>query len=110
MTEISVQELRTRLESGEKLHLIDVREEWEYQEFNIGAENIPLPVLMNKLQELMDWKDEEVILHCKSGSRSFQAAQILKQFGFSNVKNVTGGLHAWQSHFGQTYQPVVSGK
>jgi len=110
MTEISVQELKNRLEGGEKLNLIDVREEWEYQEFNIGAENIPLSILMMKIEDLSDLKNEEVILHCKMGSRSFQAAQILQQFGFTNVKNVSGGIHEWQSHFGHSYQPKVPNK
>src|SRR5215467_9264429 len=105
MKEISVQELKTRLESGEKLNVIDVREEWEYDEFNIGAQNIPLSIFLTKLDELQSLKDEEVILHCKMGSRSMQAAQFLQQSGFTNVKNVKGGIHAWQSHFGHSYQP-----
>ncbi|MFI5135656.1 MAG: rhodanese-like domain-containing protein [Chitinophagales bacterium] len=107
MKEISVQELKTRIESGEKLNVIDVREEWEYEEFNIGARNIPLSVFMSKIEELENLKTEEVIIHCKAGVRSGQAVHVLQQFGFTNVKNLSGGLQAWQSHFG-AYSPQLS--
>ncbi len=100
MQEITVQELKSRMDAGEKLHLIDVREEWEAREFNIGGQNIPLSILTTKLEELDDLKDEEVIVHCKMGGRSFQAAMILEQMGFRKVKNVSGGLDAWIAAFG----------
>ncbi len=99
MTEISVQQLKEKVDNNKTLHLIDVREEWEYQEFNIGAENIPLSILMTKLEDLEDLKGEEIIVHCKMGSRSMQACMILEQYGFKNVKNVSGGIQAWMEIF-----------
>jgi len=105
MTEISVQELKSRMDSGEKLNIIDVREEWEYQEFNIGAQHLPLSLFMSKLSELENLKNEEVIVHCKMGGRSTQAAMILEQLGFKNVKNVTGGMDAWRLHFDPSSTP-----
>jgi rhodanese-related sulfurtransferase len=100
MKELTVQELKSRLESKEPLHFIDVREEWEYQEHNIGAENIPLSVLMSKLEDLEDLKNEEIIIHCKMGGRSMQACMILEQAGFKNVINLSGGIHAWMEVYG----------
>jgi len=99
MTEISAQDLKQRIDSGEKLHLLDVREEWEYQEFNIGAKNIPLSVFMTKLEELDDWKNEELIVHCKMGGRTMQAAMILEQVGFKNVVIFRGGMDEWIAMF-----------
>jgi rhodanese-related sulfurtransferase len=99
MKEISVTELKSRQDNGEKLCVLDVREEWEYQEFNIGARNVPLSVFMLRLDELEEWKEKEVIVHCKSGVRSVQASLILEQNGFKNVKNLTGGIESWKSKF-----------
>ena len=99
MTEISVQELKSRIDTGEKLNILDVREEWEVQDFNIGARNIPLSVFMTKLGELEDLKNEEVIVHCKMGGRSIQAVMILEQLGFKNVRNLSGGMDAWVAAF-----------
>src|SRR5207249_9355734 len=99
MTEISAQKLKERIDSGENLNLLDVREEWEYQEFNIGAKNIPLSVFMTKLEELDDWKNEEVIVHCKMGGRTMQAAAILEQVGFKNIVVFKGGMDEWIATF-----------
>ena len=71
MTNISVEELKARMDAGEKLNLIDVREPNEYQEFNIGAKLVPLGKIMSmQADELDDLRNEEVILHCRSGKRS----------------------------------------
>ena len=99
MIEISAQRLKERIDSGEKLNLLDVREEWEYQEFNIGAKNIPLSFFMTRLNELEDWRNEEVIVHCKMGGRTMQAAMILEQAGFKNVVLFTGGMDEWIATF-----------
>jgi rhodanese-related sulfurtransferase len=101
MTHITVEELKARLNNGEQLHIIDVREPNEYAEYNIGAKLIPLGKIMGlQLDELEDWKDDEIIIHCRSGARSQQAALMLEQAGFKNVVNVTGGALAWQAKFG----------
>jgi len=101
MTNISVEELKARMDAGEKLNLIDVREPNEYQEFNIGAKLIPLGKITSmQADELDDLKNEEVILHCRSGKRSATAALFLESMGFTNTVNVTGGVLAWQEKFG----------
>ena len=99
MKEISVQELKNRLDKGEELNVIDVREPWEFDEFNIGARNMPLSSFPSYLPLLEELKNEEVIVHCKMGGRSSQAVAILEQLGFTDVKNVTGGMDAWKASF-----------
>ncbi|MBS1586801.1 MAG: rhodanese-like domain-containing protein [Bacteroidetes bacterium] len=97
MQEISVEELKKRMDAGESLHIIDVREPDEYAAFNIGGILVPLGKIMGmQLDELEDWKDDELIIHCHAGKRSMQACMMLETAGFTNVKNVTGGMVAWQ--------------
>ena len=101
MKTITVQELKSRLDNGETLNIIDVREPAEYAEFNIGAKLIPLGKIMGmQLEELDDYRDQELIIHCKAGSRSMQACMVLEQVGFTNVVNVEGGMMAWQKLLG----------
>src|SRR6187200_2605200 len=101
MQNITVEELKARIDAGEKLNLIDCREPHEYAEFNIGATLIPLGRFQSmQVEELDDLKDEEVIIHCRSGNRSGQACLLLDAMGFKNTYNVTGGMLAWQEKFG----------
>ncbi|WP_017732548.1 rhodanese-like domain-containing protein [Nafulsella turpanensis] len=95
MENITAEELKSRLEKGEKLNLIDVREEWEYEEKNIGARLIPLNSLPQQLSELDGLQDEEVIVHCKSGRRSANAQKFLQQQGFKHVRNLEGGIEGY---------------
>jgi rhodanese-related sulfurtransferase len=100
MQNISVEELKARMDAGEKLNLFDCREPHEYAEFNIGAKLIPLgKIQAMQLEELEDLKDEEVIIYCRSGNRSGQACMFLDAMGFKNTWNVTGGMLAWQEKF-----------
>ncbi|GGH46140.1 rhodanese-like domain-containing protein [Dyadobacter endophyticus] len=94
--DITVEELKERLEKGEDLHFYDVREEHEYEEDNLGAILIPLGELPDHLDELEAIKDEEIIIHCRSGARSGKAARYLESQGFSNVRNVLGGILAYR--------------
>ena len=95
---ISVDELKRRKEAGEELCILDVREPQEYAEVNMGAILIPLGQVMSmQIDEIDDWKDKEVIVHCRSGVRSLQACAMLEQMGFANTKNLTGGILAWQA-------------
>jgi rhodanese-related sulfurtransferase len=97
MQAISVEEVKARLDAGESLHLVDVREPAEHEEFNIGGVLLPLGQLrMMDTDSIDDWKDQEVICYCRSGNRSGQACMILETAGFANVKNLTGGMLAWQ--------------
>ncbi|MFD2513510.1 rhodanese-like domain-containing protein [Pontibacter locisalis] len=96
-SDITVEELKERLNKGETPVIIDVREDWEYQEANIaGAKNIPLGALPNQLEDLEDLKDQEVIVQCRSGARSANAKAFLQQQGFKNVRNLLGGILAYQ--------------
>jgi len=101
MQTITVEELKARLDAGEKLNIIDVREPHEYAEFNIGAQLIPLGKIQTmQTEELDDLKEEELIVHCRSGQRSMMACRFLDTLGFKNTKNVVGGVLAWQEKFG----------
>ena len=98
MQAISVEELKARLDAGESLHLLDVREPAEHDEYNIGGTLLPLGRVRNlETDDIDDWKDQEVICYCRSGNRSGQACMILESAGFTNVVNVTGGMLAWQA-------------
>ncbi len=99
MSDITVQELKHRLDQEENLFVIDVREPYEYEEFNIGAENIPLGNLLASLDQLADYKDTEIVIHCKSGRRSEAAKQLLLQAGFVHVRNLLGGMDDWKRNF-----------
>jgi adenylyltransferase/sulfurtransferase len=91
--EIRVEELKQRLDAGENLFLLDVREEYEYEISNIGGRLIPLAELPKRVHELDS--NREIIALCKIGSRSAKAVQLLRQAGFDKVRNLTGGIHAW---------------
>jgi rhodanese-related sulfurtransferase len=95
--DITIEELKDRMDKGEKLNLIDVREEYEFDEFNIGATLIPLGELPDRLDEIEAWKDQEILIHCRSGARSGRAKEYLESEGFNNVRNVLGGMLAWQA-------------
>ena len=97
MEDISVSELKERLEKGEKFHFIDVREEWEYEEDNLGADNIPLGELDHQLSNLERFKYEEIVVHCRSGARSGNAKKYMETKGFHKVRNVIGGILAYRA-------------
>lgn len=94
--DITVQELKQKIDNKESFLFLDVREQHEYDEFNLGARLIPLGSVMDALSELESHKNDEVIIHCRSGARSGMAQQLFQQAGFTNVRNVTGGVLAWQ--------------
>lgn len=100
MQDITVQELHQKLQSGEKFVLIDVREPYEYQEFNLGGELIPLGTLPGRLDDLEEHKDEEIVVYCRSGGRSGTAKYLLQERGFKNVRNLLGGAMAWLDAYG----------
>ncbi|GGB21981.1 rhodanese-like domain-containing protein [Puia dinghuensis] len=101
MQAISVEEVKSRLDAGESLHLVDVREPVEHAEFNIGGILLPLGrVRMMETDDIDQWKNDEVICYCRSGNRSGQACMILETAGFTNVKNLTGGMLTWMERIG----------
>jgi len=95
MDTITVDEVKRRMDAGEELHLVDVREPFENEEFNIGGILLPLGMIQTmQTDEIDDLKDKEVILYCRSGNRSGQAAMFLEMMGFQNTKNLLGGMVA----------------
>lgn len=97
---ITAEEVNNRLAAGEKLNLIDVREPEENTEFNIGGILLPLGHIRNmSIGEIEALKDEEVICYCRSGNRSGQACLILDNLGFSNTKNLAGGMLGWKEKY-----------
>lgn len=102
MKTTTAEEVKARLDAGEKLHLVDVREPHEHAEFNIGGILLPLgKVQTMQIEDIEDLRGEEVIVYCRSGNRSRQAAMFLEQMGFSNVNNLTGGMLDWQAKYAQ---------
>jgi rhodanese-related sulfurtransferase len=84
------------LNAADAVTIIDVREDWEYEAGHIpGATLLPLGTLQDRVDEVPT--DEPVILVCRSGNRSGQAYRYLKQQGFENVHNMTGGMIAWEA-------------
>ena len=103
MQNITVDEVKTRLNTGEKINLVDVREPDENADFNIGGLLMPLgKIQAMQVDELEDLKEEEVICYCRSGNRSGQACMILDMLGFRNTKNLAGGMVAWQEKYGNS--------
>lgn len=96
MEDITVSELKERLDKKDKFVFLDVREEWEYDDDNLGAKNIPLADLPSQLDELENHKEDEIIIHCRSGARSGNAKKFLESKGFSKVRNVLGGIIAFR--------------
>jgi len=101
MQNITAEELKSRIDAGEKINLIDVREPHENSEFNIGGTLYPLGSFQGmNVEELENLKDEEVICYCRSGNRSGQACLILETLGFTNTKNLVGGMLKWRELYG----------
>ena len=101
MQNITPEEVKERLDKGEQLNLLDVREPHEHADFNIGGILLPLGrVQQLDTDEIEPLKNEEVIVYCRSGNRSGMASMILESAGFTNVKNLTGGMLAWQERIG----------
>jgi rhodanese-related sulfurtransferase len=95
MKEISVQELKEKLDNGEDFQLIDVREDFEYETSNIGGQLIPLGGVLIESDKIDH--DKQVVIMCRSGKRSAQAVMLLEQQGFTNLYNLKGGILAWQA-------------
>jgi rhodanese-related sulfurtransferase len=102
MQTITVEELKTKIDAGEQINLIDVREPHEHTEFNIGGLLHPLGKIQTmQIDELEEMKDQPVYIYCRSGNRSGQACLILETAGFTNTINVVGGMLAWQEKTAQ---------
>lgn len=93
MKEITVQELKEKMDAEEDFQLIDVREDFEYEMSNLGGELIPLGGIMIESGKID--KSKPVIVQCRSGKRSAAAIMQLEQQGFTNLYNLKGGMLAW---------------
>lgn len=93
--EINVNDLNERIQKGDKINLLDVREQFEYDMANMNGKLIPLGELESRLGEIEAWKDQEIIIHCRSGARSAEACRILMRHGFKNPINLQGGINRW---------------
>ncbi len=98
MLSISAVELQQKLQDKEDFLLIDVREPWEHEDFNIGGILIPMNSLFDNLEKLE--RDKPVIIYCQKGIRSQIAIQRLHhKFNFTNLVNLSGGMDAWKKEF-----------
>ena len=96
MKEITVQELKQKIDNNEDFQIIDVREPFEYEVSNINGENIPLSGVIIEADKIS--RDKPVIMQCRSGARSAAAImQLEQQLGYTNLYNLKGGILAWAS-------------
>jgi molybdopterin/thiamine biosynthesis adenylyltransferase/rhodanese-related sulfurtransferase len=93
--QITVEQLKKKLDNKEDIFVLDVREPHEYPIANLGAPLIPVGSIESRISEIAAHKNDEIIIHCRSGARSQKAALALKAAGFTNVSNLTGGILAW---------------
>ena len=98
--DIQVEELKDKLDAKEDFILIDVREDYERAEFNIGGQHIPLGAIPVNMEDLEDHKEDEIVVYCRSGNRSGQAVAYMQQLGFKNVRNLVGGMLEWNRRLG----------
>ncbi len=98
--QVTVHELKQRMDAGEDLLILDVREPYEYQIANIGGRLIPMNEVPRRIDEID--RDREVIVQCLSGGRSQRVAEYLKQSGYEKVSNLAGGIRAWSEHIDPT--------
>ncbi|MBC7914832.1 MAG: rhodanese-like domain-containing protein [Pyrinomonadaceae bacterium] len=97
MEEITVEELKRKIDAGEDFQLIDVRETFEYEVSNLGGENIPLSGIIIESDKIAT--DKPVIVQCRSGKRSAAAIAQLQTLGFDNLYNLEGGILAWKEKY-----------
>lgn len=99
MEDITVQQFKEKIDAEDSnVFLLDVREVFEQYQSNIKYENsklIPLGQLSSRLDEIEIHKDKEIVCLCRSGGRSSKACELLEKEGFSNVKNLKGGINEW---------------
>jgi rhodanese-related sulfurtransferase len=101
MKEITVQQLKDLKDSNKDFQLIDVREEHEFDVSNLGGELIPLGTIIQNSEKIS--KDKQVIIYCRSGARSAAAvSQLEKQFGYTNLYNLKGGILAYANQIDPT--------
>lgn len=98
MKSLTAAELQTKLLEEQDLQLVDVREEWEHDAFNIGGQNIPLGDILNRRDEID--RDRVTVLYCEKGIRSAIAIQRLEARGLTGLYNLSGGVSRWPKDTG----------
>ncbi len=93
---INAVEFHSRLQNGDIINLLDVREVIEFSTYNIGGQNLPLSKLPGSIAQLNYNKTDEIVVICKIGMRSETACKLLQENGYQNVRNLAGGLIALQ--------------
>jgi rhodanese-related sulfurtransferase len=100
MNSITPLDLKEKLYHKEELVLIDVREEFEHNDFNIGGTLIPMNTVFEQIENIP--KDKTVVLYCAKGIRSAMVIQRLEdKYGYNNLVNLTGGMYAWRKATGE---------
>lgn len=97
MKEITVEELKAKIDNNEDFQLIDVREDFEYETSNLDGLHIPLAEVILEQEKIS--RDKPVVIHCRSGKRSAQAIMLLEREGYDNLSNLKGGILAWRDSF-----------
>ncbi len=95
--EITVQDLKKMMDTGDTPFLLDVRQVSEREAGNIGGTHVVLNELPARIDELAAHKDEKFVVYCRSGGRSGQAVQFLQANGYTGATNLKGGMLAWRS-------------
>lgn len=105
MEDITVKELNERRSGGTAPVMVDVREpfEWNMQHLP-GVHKISMGDIPAKLGEMEAWRDQELVIICRSGGRSGRITEYLRQQGFSNVRNLMGGMLAWKKEVDPSFQ------
>lgn len=102
--EITVQELKKKIDNNEDFQFIDVREQHEVDIASIGAEHIPMGTVLDNLNKIS--KDKMVVVHCRSGARSAAIVNALINNGYTEVYNLKGGIIAWAKEIDNTLQVI----
>lgn len=98
MKEISVAELKAKMDNKEDFQLVDVREPHEFEICSLGGVELPMSEVANKYKDIS--KDKMVVVHCRSGQRSANVISALEQnYGYNNLYNLVGGILAWADEF-----------
>ncbi len=96
MEDITVRELKKKMDKQEGIVLIDVREPYEHQEFNVGGKLIPMGNFPGAMNDLEEHRRQEIVVYCRSGRRSGIIKEMMAQAGFEKVRNLEGGMLAWK--------------